>query len=332
MASLFRRNSVYWISYYLNGSQYRESLKTSDKEKATFLKNQKENELITGTPIIPANTELTIILQEYINYCKHRRTPKVIHDNEVRIRGFLEWAKIHTPREINHPLFEDYLSYRISKGIGNYTANNIIRSVNAMLNLAVKRKMIISNPLSGFPLLDVPKHVIPPFWPSEKIQELLKTVETEGSAIYPMVITAIFTGMRFSELRHLKWPDIDFQNSLIIARNEGILRTKSRKDRFLPLHNRLRSILEPIKQENGPVFEPVNHRKIFDRCLTKVGLKQRGTSWKGARHSFASHLIMNGADLRAVQELLGHADIETTMIYTHLTQGHTQKAVEKLPF
>ncbi len=149
----------------------------------------------------------------------------------------------------------------------------------------------------------------------------------------PIVQTALLTGMRREEILSLKWEQI---NHGFIFLAGGMV--KSGKGRQIPINDRLDEILRQLRQRNqlkseyvfcdsqGRRFHEV--KRSFNGACRRAGLED--FHFHDLRHTFASHLVMNGAGLKAVQELLGHADLTMTMRYAHLSQGHLQEAVAML--
>jgi integrase len=147
----------------------------------------------------------------------------------------------------------------------------------------------------------------------------------------PVVEVAILTGMRRGELLSLKWEQI--RNELIY-----LTETKSGKARQIPINDRLAMVFKEIRKENqlksAYVFCDSQGRRFYEvkRSFT-TACKKAGVAdfrFHDLRHTFASHLVMNGVNLKAVQELLGHADLTMTMRYAHLSQAHLQDAVAKI--
>lgn len=149
----------------------------------------------------------------------------------------------------------------------------------------------------------------------------------------PMVQVALLTGMRRGELLGLQWEQI--RNGFIYL-EAGMV--KSGKGRQIPLNDRAAQVLKELRQRNqlkspyvfcdsqGRRFYAVKHS--FASACRRAGLE--GFRFHDLRHTFASHLVMNGVGLKAVQELLGHADMKMTMRYAHLSQAHLQEAVAVL--
>jgi integrase len=156
-----------------------------------------------------------------------------------------------------------------------------------------------------------------------------------------MILTALKTGLRLGELRGLKWDDIDLNKQIMTVRRSAyrdncFVAPKSNKERTIPLSGRLLSVLCESKSRSGFVFKvkPGAHLKTSDcsRKLHKICEKAdlRRIGWIVLRHSFASHLVEAGAHLKAVQELLGHSSIQTTMRYAHLSPSVLGNAIALL--
>jgi integrase len=140
------------------------------------------------------------------------------------------------------------------------------------------------------------------------------------------------TGLRSGELQRLKWEDIDFNNNLV-----RVEIAKSHRFRTIPMSASLRKLLTELHAQKGLkqiyIFEcnegkPVSdfyHR--FKRLLKRLGID--GHVHK-LRHTFASYLVQNGVSIYEVQQLLGHASVQTTQIYAHIRMDNLQKAVSTL--
>jgi integrase/recombinase XerD len=144
-----------------------------------------------------------------------------------------------------------------------------------------------------------------------------------------LLLTFAYTGMRRGELLNLRVADVDFERLLILVR-QG----KGRKDRMIPIAERLVVPLRSQchgKAKTARVFEGLNERSVY-RVVSKLA---RACGLDGfhphtLRHYFATQLVERGANLRAVQELLGHADLQTTAIYLDISARHLREAIDLL--
>ena len=130
-----------------------------------------------------------------------------------------------------------------------------------------------------------------------------------------------YAGLRLSEVRRLKWQDIDFSRKVI-----HVKKAKGDKDRIVFLHDALSRIIEEngfkkeglvLVSERGSLYSERAIQEIAKIAARKAGIKKRVTPHT-LRHSFATHLLEAGADIRHIQKLLGHSNLQTTQIYTHV--------------
>ncbi len=176
-------------------------------------------------------------------------------------------------------------------------------------------------------------------------QEAVETQEPgeriRALRLHALIETLYATGLRVSELVSLPVSVARTDHRFLMVRGKGS------KDRMVPLSQKAREALQnflalrdslPASDENSwlfPAFSESGHlaRQVFARELkglaARAGLSAASVSPHVLRHAFASHLLQNGADLRTVQQLLGHADISTTQIYTHVLEERLHKLVSK---
>jgi len=161
-------------------------------------------------------------------------------------------------------------------------------------------------------------------------EEINRLLQECSEHLRPIVILALNTGMRLGEILNLKWRDIDLDQKLIY-----IIHTKSGEKREVPLNNLLVKLLEKMKktsENNDYVFShknglPYNRvYKGFKSACKRANIED--FRFHDLRHTFASHLVMNGVDLKTVQELLGHKTFTMTLRYAHLSPDHKRKAVD----
>jgi integrase len=161
-------------------------------------------------------------------------------------------------------------------------------------------------------------------------------------ALYEMLLVALRTGMRRGEIIGLQWSSVDWQAQHIIVRHslceytQELGTTKSNRERYIPMDTEVYAVLFNRKRETGYVFVYENNKRFtgkqlelhLTRLCENVGLRKIG--WHTLRHTFASHLAMKGVPLNAVQALLGHSSITTTMRYAHLAPSTLRMAIDQL--
>lgn len=329
MSSLYRRNSgIYYLSYRQHNKSYSISLKTRDRSTAIYLKAKKDQELAEGRALIRENAACSEVLKEYLEASQHRKAKKTNDNDEARINEFLTWNKITRINEITEQKLEAYLNHRINDDhLALSSANRYIATLKAWLNFALRRKIIFENPIRYFKSYNPGKRH-PKYLPIEEVNKIIEAAV--GSRLYYPVLTALYTGMRVEEIYGLEWQDIDFEEGFITVRRGGNLITKSKKERAVPLPEKLKENLLAIRKEAGRCFDPTNHKHAFPRIIKAAELKNIG--FHHFRHTYASHLAMAGVDLYTIAQLLGHSDIKVTEQYAYLTKDHKKAAVEKLPY
>jgi site-specific recombinase XerD len=160
-------------------------------------------------------------------------------------------------------------------------------------------------------------------------EEIKKMIISTFNLKHRLLLSFLYySGVRLNEIRNLNWEDIDFERKTIHLKT-----TKGSRDRILFLHTDLENMIQlfGIKTE-GPVFISSRNKKYSKRSIEQVvkkaaisaGINKRVTPHT-LRHSFATHLLEGGADLRIIQSLLGHKSLATTQIYTHLAERDVQK-------
>jgi integrase len=178
-------------------------------------------------------------------------------------------------------------------------------------------------------------------------QEADRLVAAADAEWRAALLLALKAGLRLGELLGLKWEDLDLIAGRVVVRRNicnGVINTpKGGRSREIPLSNsvvaalkqhRHRSLLQPFVfcDEKGNHLTPGAFKWPLYRALRKAGIARTEgmVGWHDLRHSFASHLVMKGQSLKAVQELLGHANIEMTMRYAHLSPEVKREAVQVL--
>lgn len=336
MSSLYRRNGIYWLSFRHNDRGHCISLKTRDRATAIYLKAQKDKELIEGKSIIPDKKTLCLpILDKYKKDFQHSRTKKTNEDQYKKISDFLDWSSIRSFNQITQQRIKDYLNHCVEKKLSFLTINTIIQNLKTWLNYCVKNRHIFENPAANTKKFRVPQRDVR-FLSKDEIRAILeaaqiKTLYADSKpTLYPVIATGIYTGMRQQELFNLGWKDVDFKQGLVRVINKAGFTTKDKENRAIPFHKDLKTILRPLKRKDGRCFDVTNQRRIFRRI--KKAAKITGIGWHTFRHTFASHALMSGVPIATVSKWMGHADIKTTMIYSHLLKDHQSDEIKKLTF
>lgn len=238
--------------------------------------------------------------------------------------------------KIDYLSLRKYLAALKEKNLGSRTVNRRLSALRSFFKFLTREGFLKANPITSISSPKQEKH-LPQFLTEEEVVKLIDAVlpkDERGLRDRAILETFYSTGMRISELVGLDDNDVDTISG--VAKVMG----KGRKERIVPIGEEaitaIRKYLESRKRKTSALFLNKNGtrittrgvRLIVDKYLHVAGIKE-GVSPHTLRHSFATHLLNRGADLRSVQELLGHANLSTTQIYTHLTTDRLKAVYNK---
>ncbi len=248
---------------------------------------------------------------------------------------YLESRQLSQWQDVDYPLVSSFAAWRFRNGKKGNTIQRELSSIRSFFKYLIRQKVVRNNPALDVKAPKTPKK-LPKTCDSEQLDQLLKAHPDDDSLV--MRDLAMFelmysSGLRLAELASLNIQDIDVKQRRMVVTGKG------NKTRHLPVGRKAIQALEiwlkqrPQLLKSNPderaIFisnrgQRLSHRSIQQRLnhLIKKQALSMHLSPHMLRHSFATHLLESSADLRAVQELLGHADISTTQIYTHLDFQH----------
>jgi integrase/recombinase XerD len=227
---------------------------------------------------------------------------------------------------------------KIKKNNSSRTLARSLAAIRQFYNFLADSEAAIENPASKIESPHI-ERTLPDFLTIKEVEKLFSSISEDDS--YQLRDKTIFellysSGLRISEAVELECGDVDFENSYISVVGKGD------RERIIPINEEAKRLLRKyLKKSRGEILSDRESDYLF---ISKKGSKlNRKSVWRllknyvtgtrinknitphTLRHSFATHLLENGADLRSVQELLGHMDISTTQIYTHLAKESLQK-------
>jgi integrase/recombinase XerC len=270
-------------------------------------------------------------LRKEKNYSEH-----TIRAYQRDIEVFIDFLNDNNIAEIDSNVVSYYIAFLLKYGFDKNTVARKLSSLKSFFKTLKKMGLISENPADVIKTPKKKKH-LPGFLTYEQVEESLKIEDPRDSAIMEVLYSC---GLRASELTGLNIDDVD------LHQEEMRVMGKGGKERILPLGRRAReAVLKYMrcrKSHEGdrgvkePLFLNYRGRRLTTRSLQRIVRKHllrvarsSGTNPHILRHSFATHLLERGADLRAVQELLGHASLSTVQIYTHLTTKHLKDIYTK---
>jgi len=337
---VFQKSGNWFIDYRLpNGKRRQEKIGTSKKLAETVLQKRKVAIAEGKFLDLVKNEKITFeaFAKEYLalHSRPHKKTWITDEYHFKDLERFFggKYLFAITAQDIEH-FKAERLKERIGKVkkgeekfVSTSTVNRQLATLRNMFNKAVAWGKLQVNPMKDVRSLKEPKGRLR-FLEQEEIIKLLASCSKK---MKPIVILALFTGMRRGEILGLKWPDIDFKRNIIT-----LLDTKNGEKREVPMNGHVKTALIHIKRNpytqnvfcdnNGAVYQDI--RKSFSTALRKSGINN--FRFHDLRHTFASQLVMTGANLNTVRELMGHKDITMTLRYSHLAPSYKQEAVDVL--
>ena len=248
----------------------------------------------------------TIVVQE----CKLKGHSQKTIDNYLHhIKKFVSSGK--PPRQ--------YLLGLIAKNNSDETVRSVGFAIKFYLNTIKKGSSVIQDVLDNLPNVKREKK-LPVILSKEEIERLISSTKNVNHRL--IIQIGYSAGLRISEIINLKWQDIDFDRNLI-----HLKRAKGKKDRIVMLSLKVKgSLMDLTSNKQGYVFLTNRDgkytqrtiQKIIENAAMKAGIRKNITPHT-LRHSFATHLLENGTDIRYIRDLLGHSDISTTLIYTRVS-------------
>jgi integrase/recombinase XerC len=230
--------------------------------------------------------------------------------------GGSEWWKAISVGDLRR-----YLAARFPGKKGSTMARKIA-ALRTFFSFLVTVGEIPGNPASG---VAAPRRAmrLPEFLPVDEMVDLLRSLPAEGeagkrdAAILELLYSS---GLRVGELVSLRNMDVSLEEGTVRVRGKG------RKVRVVPAGEDWQEVL--FRNLRGGALSARSVARILDKALTRAGIG-RHLSPHGIRHSFATHLLESGADLRAIQEMLGHTSLSTTQRYARVNVGHLVRAYEE---
>lgn len=283
------------------------------------------------------------LVDQFLDYVSIERglspnTRSAYEDDLKSFRGFLESRHVKSFNDVKRKEILDYLGAEKDRGLSVNSISRRLVAIKVFFNFMQKEGLLGRNVTSA---MDSPRlwKVLPSVMSTKEVDRLLAAPSRDkrnGIRDRALLELMYASGLRVSEAANLRLEDVHF--------DEGYLRCtgKGNKVRVVPFGTRARDALERYLAESRPTYlkegaaSPhvfITYRgknfsrksiwKMIKHYAGRAGIEKKVTPHT-LRHSFASHLLANGAPLRVIQEMLGHADIATTQVYTHVDNGRLQ--------
>ncbi|GAA0329859.1 tyrosine recombinase XerC [Oceanobacillus oncorhynchi subsp. oncorhynchi] len=258
--------------------------------------------------------------------------------------AFMQREEVYDLKDVTYREVRIFLTELYNNALSKRSVSRKISSLRSFYRFLEREKLVVGNP---FTQLSLPKSEkpVPGFLYEEELEKLFCVSDLTadlGQRDQALLEVLYGTGIRVSECQQLRLQDIDFSIGTIFVKGKG------RKERYVPfgsfaeaalekylLHGR-KKLLNKSNNKTENVFlnargNPITTRGIrtvLNKIVEKASINIQVHPHK-LRHTFATHMLNEGADLRSVQELLGHESLSSTQIYTHISKEHLKKAYMK---
>jgi integrase/recombinase XerC len=288
------------------------------------------------------SSEYRSALNDFLNYLKKERnlSPHTVRSYQVDLAQFFDFCSDRLQAKpltaIDRLDIRDFIGAVLRYGYSPRSTARKLSSIRSFFRYLVATNKSGTNPAQTIKGPHQEKK-LPPLLTQFQVAQALTLLDNSLTSLRAAAIleTIYGSGLRAAELVGLNRSDIDFEQETLRVRGKG------NKERILPLGSKEKEALRKYLTARGfPDAEPVflnrqgkrlttrSIQKIVSRALSRIaGIT--ATNPHALRHAFATHLLERGADLRAVQELLGHASLSSTQIYTHLTIERLRKVYDR---
>ena len=288
------------------------------------------------------------VLKDYQNYLRLERglSENSIINYSLDVKKLMRWLETNeieiSPIAISEETLQQFI-YDVAKKVNPRSQSRLISGLKGFFNYLIFEDYRKTNPLE---LIDSPKlgRKLPDTLALEEIDALINAIDLsskQGERNRAILETLYGCGLRVSELTNLKISDLFFDEGFIKVTGKGdkqrLVPIGPTTEKYINIYRkeiRVHQEIHPLAKDT--VFlnqhgKPLTRAMIFTivkRLAEKAGIRKT-ISPHTFRHSFATHLLENGADLRAIQQMLGHESITTTEIYTHIDRKHLTEVINK---
>ena len=328
------KTSPYYQVYFIrDGRRTKKSTKEKTKSEALkFLTRFKEK--MNQKRIIPKI--FVEFEREYISWISDTHSKSYLEKSvKLAFRLFNDFVgKDIFLTDISANVADRFFSFTFSRA--EYAARLYLRTLKSAFNTAIRWGLVETN---VFTKIKAPKafKTFPLYIKQDELQRICN--ETKEFYLKNLFLFAFLTGARLGEVISLRWKNINLEERTIMISNSETFQTKNKQDRIIPINNQLTEILNDMKlkkvSDSDFVFYKVYGVKLdstyvskkFKKAVVKCGLSDQ-IHFHTLRHSFASLIHQRGASLTVIKDLLGHQDLRTTLIYSHMSKENLVNAVE----
>lgn len=332
---LSKRGAVYYLWYEDPESGKRCKVTTGTKSKTEAYKFLREFDSARKEKKNKSRRYMLSEFQtEYLAYAQSIHTANTYQSDKTAFEQFLRVTGEVLLYEVGVREIERFVAFK-QKETSAWSARKHFAHLASAFQRAVVWKKIEKNPFRDVPKPRLPEK-LPAYFSKEQLAILLQSVDDPN--FRDLILFAVATGMRMSEILYLRWENVDVERKTILVKNTSEFTTKSKRNRIVPISDFLASILARRKRdatcpyvfhrENAPqTTDYVTHR--FKKCVRRAKLDD-SLHFHSLRHSTASLLVQAGVPIYSVKEILGHSQIATTLVYSHLAESHLKDSINRM--
>lgn len=337
------RSKYYQIVYFVNSKRTTLSTKTTNKNEALRALIQFEDSLVKPQQEVLSETNkndsplLSEFKKEYMEFVITTKSPKYVNTISTSFKQFISFCGDKHLDEIDTRTIDKFVTVTFSRT--QRGAHQYYRTLKAIFNKAIVWNYISVNPFTKVKFPNLSKS-FPMFISEDEL--LIILTNTPYQYLKDIFTVGFYTGLRLGELINMRWNWIDFFQNQITVKCSDDFQTKSKKERIVPMSDKVKSIIVSrfnlgINQPDDVVFYRIKGKRLHQETISKQfkdAIRKSNLNGKihfhSLRHSFASALAQKGVSLYIVKELLGHEDLATTQIYSHLQQQNLRDAINIL--
>lgn len=322
---VYKRKDIYYVDYIINGKRTRRAV-GSDKRIAEQVLHDIELKQLRKEYLGVFNDEKVPFedyAKQYLEYSKQNKAKNSYNRDTISIGHLIEEFGDCLLGDIKPQNIENYKNHRREKVSGS-TVNRELACLSHMFNLAIRAGAVSTNPLQQTNKFKEPPGRVR-YLSIEKIDRL---IEVSPKYLRDIIITVLNSGMRKSEVLGLTWEKVDLDKRII-----QLTKTKNNKIRFIPINRDLFSIVLIATRKRRSRLCIPSRRDSYSRCSRcfNASLKLAEIEdfrFHDLRHTFASHFVMTGYPIQALQQILGHSSLAMTMRYSHLADHYIKNTLE----
>lgn len=306
--------------------------------------------LVATLRLAPGGVIAARVMEEFLDFLRYEKrfSPHTVVAYQTDLTQFAAYLRqeyeVAEPAQATHPLIRGWVVSLMGQNLDARTVNRKMACLRSYYKFLLRAQRIATNPMLRIKAPKMAKK-LPEFVPEESLNRLLNTFEFEenfaGLRDQLVLETLYGTGIRLAELLGIMDNDLDVSARTVRVTGKG------NKQRLVPLNPSLLLVLEKYRaarldefgpSEGGrallrtdkgePLYEKLVYR-IVKKYLSQVSTSAAHQHPHALRHAFATHLLGKGADLNAIKELLGHASLAATQVYTHLSVDRLKSVFEQ---